>query len=195
MDDRLAQAVGERVRRLRRDSGRGLRELAREIGISASSLSALENNRGGISLQRLQRVAQHFELHITDLLAEPGADPAAGDSAPEPEVVRAWATSVPGVERGSGVLYQLMGHGGDHALQPYLISFEPGASYRDNAIAHEGEEFAFVILGQVELALADKTIVLHQGDAVRFRPAEPHAFRNASTVGIAMLVGAATPPW
>jgi transcriptional regulator with XRE-family HTH domain len=194
MDDTLAAALGQRLRRLRQQSGRGLREQARDIGISASSLSALENSRGGVSLQRLQQVAGHFGLHITDLLAEEPAENG-DDFLPDPEVVRSWATSVPGVERGSGVIYQLMGHGGSHAIQPYLISFPPGASYRDDPIAHEGEEFAYVILGEIELALGDHMIQLRQGDVVRFRTEEPHAFRNRSTVGMAMLIGAATPPW
>jgi transcriptional regulator with XRE-family HTH domain len=55
-----APIVGQRIRRLRMQAGRGLREQAREIGISASSLSDIENNRGGISLRRLQLVANHF---------------------------------------------------------------------------------------------------------------------------------------
>lgn len=195
MDESLKETLGQRLRYLRQEAGLGLREQAREIGISASSLSALENNRGGVSLQRLQRVADHFGLHITELLAEPGDDGDGNGEPSRPELVRSWGTSVPGVERGAGVLYQLMGHGRNHLIQPYLISFQPGATYRDDQIAHAGEEFAFVVVGEVELLLGDEALVLHQGDAIRFRTETPHAFRNASTVGIAMVIGAATPPW
>jgi transcriptional regulator with XRE-family HTH domain len=195
MDDSLSHSLGERLRRLRTDRGLGLREEAREIGISASSLSALENNRGGVSLQRLQKVADHFGLHITDLLAENGKPDASADGEAHVEVVRAWANSVPGVRRGEGALYQLLGHGGSHEIQPYLISFEPGGSYSNDPISHTGEEFAYVVLGAVELLLGDEVISLGQGDAVRFRPDTPHAFRNASSAGMAILIGAATPPW
>lgn len=196
MTEPLPQPLGRRLRLLRTQSGQGLRELAREIGISASSLSALENNRGGVSLRRLQRVAEHYGLHVTDLLAGDEQDLGTGNSRPsDPEVVRSWGSSVRGVERGAGVLYQLMGHGHGHQLQPYLISFQPGASYRNDAIAHSGEEFAYVVLGEVELLLEEESYRLAQGDAIRFLPDKPHAFRNASTLGIAMIVGAASPPW
>jgi transcriptional regulator with XRE-family HTH domain len=195
MDDSLRKILGQRLRHLREETGRGLREQAREIGISASSLSALENNTGGVSLQRLQQVANHFGLHITDLLALPGDETNGDEPRRKPEVVQGWATEIAGVERGQGVVYQLLGHGHSHQIQPYLISFQPGASYRNDPIAHTGEEFAFVVIGKVELLLGDESYVLHQGDAIRFSTDTPHAFRNASEHGIAMLVGAATPPW
>jgi quercetin dioxygenase-like cupin family protein/DNA-binding XRE family transcriptional regulator len=195
MDDSLRENLGQRLRHLREESGRGLREQAREIGISASSLSALENNTGGVSLQRLQRVANHFGLHITDLLAAPGDDIDGNGRPSKPELVRGWSTTVSGVERGAGALYQLLGHGHNHQIQPYLISFEPGAGYRNDPIAHAGEEFAFVVFGEVELLLGKESYVLGQGDAIRFRTETPHAFRNASELGMSIVIGAATPPW
>jgi transcriptional regulator with XRE-family HTH domain len=195
LDESLRQNLGQRLRHLREETGRGLREQAREIGISASSLSALENNTGGVSLQRLQRVANHFGMHITDLLAGPDEASDRNGRPSEPEIVRSWATSVSGVERGEGVLYQLLGHGHNHQIQPYLISFQPGASYRNDPIAHVGEEFALVLIGEVELLLGKKSYVLSQGDAIRFHTEAAHAFRNASNLGIAVLIGAATPPW
>ncbi len=192
LDERLAATVGQRIRRLRIQSGLGLREQARAIGISASSLSDLENSRGGMSLNRLQHVASHFGLHITDLLApvdggEPRAQPV--------EVFERSGASTPGVRRGRGVLYQVFGEGKGHAIQPYLLSFEPGGTYEEDMISHPGEEFAYVLLGEVELLVDADVVRLAPGDMVRFRSDVPHAFRNASSIGMALVLGAATPPW
>jgi hypothetical protein len=60
-----------------------------------------------VSLKRLQLVAEHFGLHITDLLGEP--TPASGPEGVE--IIRNCAAAVPGVRRGSGVLYELLGSG------------------------------------------------------------------------------------
>jgi mannose-6-phosphate isomerase-like protein (cupin superfamily)/DNA-binding XRE family transcriptional regulator len=183
--------VGARIRQLRRQSGKTLREQASELGISASSLSVLENGRGGVSLARLQRVARHFGLSVTDLLAGPAP---AGNAAGAPEVFR--GTSLPlSVSRGHGARYQLLGTPSDHELQPYLLSFEPGGGFEKDAIAHAGEEFAYVIFGRVELLYAGESLGLGAGDAVRFRTTAPHAFRNPSETSVAIVVGAATPPW
>jgi transcriptional regulator with XRE-family HTH domain len=183
--------MGQRIRRLREQSGKTLRAQAREIGIAPSSLSALENGQGGVSLKRLQLVAEHFGLHITELLGEPGL----GSQADGVEIIRNCAATVPGVRRGSGVLYQLLGSGRDHTIQPYLLSFQPGGGYDRDRIGHPGEEIAYVLHGQVELLIENECHELGQGDLIRFRADRPHAFRNASSVGVAAVVGAATPPW
>lgn len=186
-------AVGARVRTLRTQHGFGLRELAREVGVSASSLSALENNRGGVSVHRLQKVAEYFGLHVTDLLArEANTSPRSAKAA---EVIRRLGDESAGVERGSGVLYQLLGRRGTHMLQPFLVSFQPGGTYERDMINHVGEEFAYVLFGEVELLLGAEIERLGPGDAVRFNPETPHAFRNPSTTGVSIIVGCATPPW
>jgi transcriptional regulator with XRE-family HTH domain len=183
--------MGQRIRRLRTQGGKTLRAQAREIGIAPSSLSALENGQGGVSLKRLQLVAEHYGLHITELLGEPATPSRSGGV----EIIRNCAATVPGVRRGRGVFYQLLGSGRDHTIQPYLLSFDPGGGYDRDMIGHPGEEIAYVLHGKVELLIESECHELSQGDLIRFRTDRPHAFRNGSRVGVAAVIGAATPPW
>ena len=76
-----------------------------------------------------------------------------------------------------------------------MLTFLPGGSYGSDRLGHPGEEFAYVVIGEVELLLGDEVHKLRQGDAIRFRTETPHSFRNASATGTALVVGAATPPW
>lgn len=193
MDDELARIVGERLKRLRIQSGVGLREQARTIGISASSLSGLENSRGGMSLSRLQLVAAHFGLHISDLLGGDGS--ADAETGQVVEVIRRDDRAHLSVRRGNGTIYTMLGSGRDHALQPATITFEPGGGYERDRMGHVGEEFAYVIFGDIELLHGDDTYRLGAGDSVRFSAPAPHAYRNASDTEMAFLVVAATPPW
>ena len=99
------------------------------------------------------------------------------------------------VRRGTGTIYQLLGSGHGHDIQPALITFEPGGGYDRDRIGHVGEEFAFVVLGDVELLHGDHTYVLGPGDSVRFWASLPHAYRNASQTDVAFMITVATPPW
>jgi quercetin dioxygenase-like cupin family protein/DNA-binding XRE family transcriptional regulator len=194
MDEQLALLVGQRIRRLREQTGTSLRKQAGLAGVAPSALSALENGRGGMSLSSLQRVAAQFGLSITELLAAPAQTddgPLQAGSETFPNCI----TTPNPVQRGKGVLYQLLGDGSGHLIQPYVLSFLPGGGFSRDRIGHPGEEFVYVVIGQVELLLGEDVNKLQQGDGMRFRTETPHSFRNRSSTGIALVVGAATPPW
>jgi transcriptional regulator with XRE-family HTH domain/mannose-6-phosphate isomerase-like protein (cupin superfamily) len=194
MSEELRELVAQRIKRLRMQAGRSLREQARRTGIAPSALSQLENQRGGLSLERLQRVAADFGLHVTDLLSDPNGR-VHPNGEPPVELFRDCVASASGLTRGEGAWYQLIGAGHGHQLQPYLISFTPGGGYDGDLMAHPGEEFSYVVLGTVDVLIGDASHRLRSGDGIRFRADQPHGFRNASADGMAMIVGAATPPW
>jgi transcriptional regulator with XRE-family HTH domain len=193
METALLREIGARLRQLRKIRGVSLREQARLIGMSPSTLSELERGIAAISLQRLQTVANELGVSVSELLTTD--DDRGGDSVPSLERftdLRNHAT----IERGKGVHYALLGErGGGHTLQPYRIVFDAGRGYADDPIGHAGEEFTLVLFGDVILHLGDDEHVLDEGTAVRFNCAIPHAFSNASTRNVAAIVGAATPPW
>lgn len=193
MDDELARLVGERIKRLRVQSGVSVREQARVLGISPSSLSALENHRGGMSLSRLQVVAEHFGLHLTDLLSPENAKP--GPPEPAVEVIGRADTDRSSVRRGTGVIYQMLGSAPGHQIQPVLITFAPGGGYARDLLAHPGEECAYVILGDVDLLHDDEVYHLSPGDCVRFDTTYVHGYRNASDTAMALVLAVAAPPW
>lgn len=191
--DRPGPRVGARIRHLRRLSGKSLRKVAAELDISQSALSTLENDRTGVSLQRLQMIAQYFGVTIVDLLA----DDDGGDETREKavQVIRRAHVVTPSVSRGKGVLYQLPAASHKHVLQTALVSFQPNGGFERDKIGHPGEEVVYVLAGEVQLHFGDQVLVLAQGDLAVFRTDTPHAFRNASDVGPAMILAVATPPW
>src|SRR5579872_400454 len=137
MDEELARLVGQRIRRLRQRNGTSLRREAELTGVSQSALSVLENGRGGMSLAALQRVADHFGLSITDLLAAPPATDGPSDgSSVSVELFEQCASTTTAVQRGSGTFYQLLGAGRGHLVQPYVLSFLPGGGFASDPIGH-----------------------------------------------------------
>lgn len=192
MNDTPGTAVGVRLRQLRQARGQSLREQAREIGVSASSLSELERGVSGISLGRLQVVATHLGVSVAELL-DPDHD---RPRTTEPlEIIAPEDLEHGSIARGRGVHYALLGDSRGHTLQPYRITFGPGAGYAGDPIRHPGEEFTYVVFGGVVLHLGDDEHLLTDGMAVRFDSNLPHAFTNANAHSVAVIIGAGTPPW
>ncbi len=76
--------VGDLVRMIRLRQGLGLRALAVELGVSPSTMSAIENNRTAVSVNRLEQIATTLGVPITDFLggrASTQAMTAIGESA------------------------------------------------------------------------------------------------------------------
>ena len=191
-DSDVTPKVGQRLRDMRKMRGISVREQARLLGVSPSTLSELERGISGISLQRLQSVAASLGVSIADLLAH---EPASTADARPLEIVTPGDITTSTIHRGPGVHYALIGASGEHTLQPYQITFDAGAGYATDPIRHPGEEFVYVLFGEVRLHLGQERHVLTAGSFARFDSGIPHAFANASTTNIAALIGAGTPPW
>jgi transcriptional regulator with XRE-family HTH domain len=74
--------LGIRLKRVRERSGRSLREVARELGVSASFLSQMERGKSQPSVATLYSLAQLLNVSIDELFAEEDAGDAAGEPAP-----------------------------------------------------------------------------------------------------------------
>lgn len=160
--------------------------------MSAGALSMLETNQTGVSLKRLQLIADCLGVPIVDLIVEVPASRAAASPA---QVVRNCFATVPGVFRGPGVVYQVVGLKPKRAIQPALVSFAPGRGFTGDRIAHAGEEVVYVVAGEVELHLGAEIIRLGQGDMAVYSAESAHGYRNASLIGPALILCVATPPW
>jgi transcriptional regulator with XRE-family HTH domain len=76
--------LGSRLKRVRERSGRSLREVARELGVSASFLSQMERGKSQPSVATLYSLSQLLNVSIDELFAEEDTD-----AVPEAEVVPA----------------------------------------------------------------------------------------------------------
>ena len=79
-------ATGQTIRHLRSAQGISLRELARLIGVSPATLSAIETGGTGLSVSRLQAIATALDTSAAALLAaQPAAEPGTAQEPAAPE--------------------------------------------------------------------------------------------------------------
>jgi transcriptional regulator with XRE-family HTH domain len=94
--------VGQKIRQIRKRRRLTQSELAKEIGVTQSDLSRMENGEYKVGLDTLFRTLQVFELSMSEFFGEPV--PAEGPAAPpvfpeEPELARDWEALSPEARR------------------------------------------------------------------------------------------------
>jgi uncharacterized cupin superfamily protein len=83
-------------------------------------------------------------------------------------------------------------HAGGHMLECHLHHYAPGCDSGGD-LQHEGEEFGYVLEGEIELTVAGRQYTASAGDSFLFRSERPHSFRNKGTRE-ARVVWINTPP-
>jgi len=163
--NRAAGTIGPRLRQLRTRSGLGLAEVAKAVGISIGFLSALERSQMSAAVGTLRKLARFYRTNILDFF-----DPTES----EIRLVRPSKRKV--LEAGPGVRMELLAWG-NAVMEPHLFRVAPQAGSGDS-YAHEGEEFLYVLRGELKVALAGQEYHLKRGDSFYFDSATPHAWKN-----------------
>ncbi len=163
--DGAAHVVGLRLRQLRSKRGLGLAEVAEAAGISVGFLSALERSQMSASVGTLRRLARFYRTNILDFF-DPNESNTRLVSPQERKVL----------EAGRGVRMELLAWG-NAIMEPHLFRIAPQAGSGES-YAHEGEEFLFVLRGELEIFLDDKEYRLKRGDSFYFESATQHHWRN-----------------
>ena len=158
-------AIGPRLRRLRNQRGRRLAEVAAAAGISIGFLSALERSQMSASVGTLRRLARYYRTNILDFFDA---------TEPNTRLVRPAKRKV--LEAGPGVRMELLAWG-NKVMEPHLFRIKP-KSGSGESYAHEGEEFLFVLRGELKIALDGEEYHLKRGDSFYFESATPHHWKN-----------------
>lgn len=78
-------------------------------------------------------------------------------------------------------------------LRAFLITIEPKKAHKPVDYKHEGEEFVYVLEGELELTLAGKPLVLKPFESRHFNSLTPHKLRSLSDSVTRCLVMLYTP--
>ncbi len=173
--------LGPRLRRLRKRAGLGVVEAARRAKISGGFLSAIELSRANPSVATLQRLAASYGTTVLDFYDVPKQ----ASRLVRPRDRRAIQTQ-------SGVRIELLSLGAKH-LESQIFRVNPGAG-SDGAYSHEGEEFIYMMSGQIEIWLNElECHTLREGDSFWFESTAGHRWYNPGSE-VAVLLWINTPP-
>lgn len=176
-------SLGPRVRLLRHDRGWNLSDLSKRSGIALSTLSKVENGILSLTYDRLQQVAQAFDMTMSAFLS-----PAAGDEfrgAPSARI--SWARKGSGTTADTpNYLYNYLCEDLRLKAMVPILSQCRARTIEDFGplLEHDAEEFIFVVKGRVEVHTAYYgPQVLETGESVYLDSRMGHAYLDASEDG------------
>jgi transcriptional regulator with XRE-family HTH domain len=171
--DEVLDAVGPRLRALRKRRGITLADLSASTGISESTLSRLESGRRRPNLELLLPLARTYGVPLDDLVGAPRT----GDPRIHLHPIhRHGMTFIPLTRRAGG-------------LQAYKMLIpsrrEPAEPTPQE---HGGYEWVYVLTGRLRLLIGDRDLVLPAGEAAEFDTALPHWLGSADGRAVELLV-------
>ncbi len=73
--------------------------------------------------------------------------------------------------------YHSLAFGKKHRnMEPFLVEFEKRRWHEDLQVCHEGEEFLFLLEGELEFHYGGKVMTMEPGDSVYYDSSEPHGY-------------------
>lgn len=170
MDEKI---ISLNIKRFRTAKKQTLQELADRTGLTKGYLSKVERSGKAPPYSTLSKIAAALAVEVTTLLSRE-IDP--------PENVRLCISRktqrnlIPGAEQFPGYDYEVLAEKkSGKNMEPFIIHapFEAERTY-----SHEGEEFIYVMDGQLEFYYGADTYILNPGDNVYFDSVIPHVGKS-----------------
>ncbi|MEV7787041.1 XRE family transcriptional regulator [Streptomyces sp. NPDC088106] len=172
-DDDVLDAVGPRLRALRRERGITLADLAATTGVSESTLSRLESGQRRATLELLLPLARTYDVPLDDLVGAPRT----GDPRIHLKPMHRFGmTFVPLSRRPGGV----------HAFK-MIIPARP-EPLEPTPQTHEGFEWLYVLSGRLRLVAGERDLTLPPGEAAEFDTSVPHWLGSADGGAVELLI-------
>jgi transcriptional regulator with XRE-family HTH domain len=176
---RQARDIGERLRSERESAGLSHEELGERAQVDAATVAAIELGDETPSVGLLLNLARALGVpagHVFEMGSPPRRI----------EVVRAgerWRVERASSESGTSLSYSyeaLSYRLTEKMMQPFLIEVRIGLDQPVQPSHHDGEEFLYVLDGEIELEIQAEKVRLARGDSVYFDSRLPHILRAAS---------------
>lgn len=158
--------IGTHIRRLRLQQRRTQQEIATACGFTKSLLSKIESNAVTPPVATLVKIAKALGSTVSALMEAEGY--VGTVHTPADEALRGTVKT----ERGYWI-YPYATHRKDKRMQPFLMIAKKG-EVKEHHLVHEGEEFIYVLDGQMKVQVGNAEYRLSAGDSLYFSSADEH---------------------
>ncbi|PID40756.1 MAG: XRE family transcriptional regulator [Proteobacteria bacterium] len=170
LDTSRKTGFGEKLKILRETQGWSREHLAKITGQTPEFIASVESGDFSPPVAFILRLSQAYQVDPDTFLRDE-----------ERSRIRNQRTEAY-VKRTGNNAYQSLTSGAenDH-LRAFMVTIEPHQDHKPVAYKHEGEEFIFVMEGELEVTLGNKPQVLKKEDSIHFHSNTPHKLKSLSS--------------
>jgi transcriptional regulator with XRE-family HTH domain len=175
--DEVKESPGNRIRRIREERGLSIKDLSSRTGIDTTALRRIESSETIPALGQLVRLGRALDMKMGYLIS-PGIDkPMTVVHKDERRTVSRYGETKSML---FGYSYEsLAPEKADRFMEPFIVTLVPTEA--EDFSTHAGQEFLYVLEGEVKVQVGDRVDFLKPGDAAYYDSVEPHLVRCVGT--------------
>lgn len=171
--------VGERVRKIREFKNLSQEELAERSKLSRELIAKIEENKDLPFLAPLIRIARSLNVRLGTFL---------DDTSELGPVIARSGIRKPGLnishknsaEPFNMNFFPLASDKSGRHMEPFLIDIKPSKDNKMSLSSHEGEEFIYVLSGEIEISYGTEVFKILAGDSIYYDSIVSHHVHTAN---------------
>ncbi len=176
----------EKMKKLRKKKKVSLEKLAKETGYPESYLAQIENNEIHAPVSVIFSVSQALSIASEDFLSTKK------EIRSKRKVIRQRREGFK--KRAENYSYQVLTPlGSKKHLNAFKVTIEPQREHNMVEYHHPGEEFIYVLSGNLKLEVGRNTYSLKQNESIHFDSSKMHKLWNTSKKSTVILVATYSP--
>ena len=172
--------IGSKIKGIRESKNLSIEEIAERSGLSAEQITSIENDEHLPSLGPLIKIARALGVRLGTFMDDSDALGPVVTRAADRESDTSISFSNGATDARQHMEYHPLAQqkAGRH-MEPFIIDINPEGNANFQLSAHEGEEFIYVMEGELEIAYGKETYKLNEGDSIFYDSIVKHHVHGA----------------
>lgn len=173
-------ALGSKIKGIRESRNLSVEEIAESSGLTVDQINSIENDENLPSLGPLIKIARAMGVRLGTFMDDNDALGPVICRAKDREKDNSISFSNGAVDARKHMEYHPLAQqkAGRH-MEPFVIDINPEDKPEFTLSAHEGEEFIYVMSGEVEIEYGKEKYTLHEGDSIFYDSIVKHHVHGA----------------
>ena len=172
--------VGSKIKGIRETKNLSLEEVSESCGLTVEQIVAIESGQTMPSLGPLIKIARALGVRLGTFMDDNDAIGPVVCRAKDREADNSISFSNGATDARKHMEYHPLAQqkAGRH-MEPFIIDINPEENQEFQLSAHEGEEFIYVMQGEIEIVYGKETYTLTEGDSIFYDSIVKHHVHGA----------------